>query len=906
MASLPKVVAEMLEAAGMPVPAVAVAAVAVAKRPRPAEEEGEAVERASPPKRARTEPVVFTDEEVRASPFNPEHPKYHSFCDTIQTHLIPYLPPKDAGHLAQQSRGMRECVARSARVSLEQIMHYVKTPELCKLSVELVGSFLKDPFTTATEVMAIVVSTVLNNGDAAVACEIVACIMSQPLLRQRGKTRNTFKLLAMEATLATTWSQRTWSQPLLADDPEVNAVRTIWKMTEAWKVMSTHQCPVVRKAFMLTMKDVQFDPNAAMLNDVGHALTRVLARQAFGPKNHISVGRTRVSGDLLKMMLSSGIVTPISQLAEHRAAFIASIVLSVAELEKDNQDTASEVSAVEFILDTCEFEAAGSDMSETAKCISTTAIEAPILERVRPNVAKSTSRRSSPVTLAIKQGNAASLRSIARLAMAQNISVMAQKRALELAMTRKAFVCLGVLVEEGFAVSPSLLKKTILTHPEAWGAIDRKTAFDTLLTKVEVLAARDRTGLDALVKQFYTPLAATREQGQWNIALKFDVWTATLAGDFLCALWRATDCKGAVRDKVASTVEFRQLVDIVLGAHIFQMFYTIMASMDNPDEFVTKPGAKSLMSRISELFDIQWRCTDVFQPATDTGTPMVPPLQAGEKGPMYGIKFDAWLVGAVLPRIAATSWKAVQLMITMDPTCASCVASGVVHTDNFIRLIFKIPNPKESTVRDVLRAAVTLDPDTEGDGPIVLLARRVLRWAGMFMFGPMRAKVTPGHVAVLEDLACSAESAAPDGVNEGEDLDVRLAAVMNRMKFLIVTAYDKPLGGVQRLYCEYDGDVNAAILALFDEIEDKSSVIEPTGDIRDVLVYAMSGLAEVDVEQKTVLNTVVTYTACVTLPCVLRLKWVVFRRPISEALPTPWIRNVIRGTRPYVRWWATQ
>ncbi len=893
------------------------------KRPRPQVEEEEDP-LASPAKRARTEPeassggdgtqpepvevFVPTPEEVQLSPFNPEHPKFHMVCTVLETHVIPFLPAQDAGHLAQQSRAMNECVDHSARVCLEQIMHFLRTRELCKRAVGMVERFLKDPFTTATDVMAIVVSSVLNNADADVACEVVSYIMSQPLLRHLGKTRNTFKLLAMEATRDRPWNdasllselQGAWTHGAdgqireSASWPRTNN----WQATEARKVMGAHRCPVVKKTFMRCMKDTETDPQTATLDDVGNALTCVLGRKAFGTKERVPVARTRVSDTLLKLMLSSGIVTPITWLAQHRDAFIASIVVNVAALEADRQDTGPEVSAVDFILDTCEFNASGNDMSETARQLAHTAILAPLIEKVRPNVSKSTSRRSSPITLAIKKGNATSLRSIARLAVSQNVSVMAQKRAMELAMDRKAFVCLRVLVEEGFVVSPSIIKCTILAKREAWGTIDRNTAFDTLLTNVEVLAARERTGLAALVKQFHTPLSVGTIDG----ATAFDTWTAVIAGEFLCAFWRATDCKGAVRDRAASTPEFRELVDIALTVYVFHMLRTA-----GHDALSVSPMAKGLMSRISELFDIQWRCTDVFQPATDSGR--VSTAASAASGPtqrLYGIMFDVWLLSYALPRIAVSSWKIIQLMISMDPTCASCVVASVVYTDNLIRCVFHLPGeepPKENTIRDVLLAAVELDPDTNSDGADVILARRVLRWAGMFKVDPMRAKVTVGHVGVLEELASRVEDTIP--VVE-QDITTRLDAVIRRMHDLLATTYEKPLGGVQRLYCEYGGDVDAAMLDLYDQLEDKRSTVEPTGDIRDVLVYAMSGPKEVDVDQKTILDTVVKYTACVTLPCVSRLRWLVTTGAVSETLPTPWIRNVLRGTRPYVRWWATQ
>ncbi len=876
------------------------------KRPRPQGEEGEPL--ASPAKRARAEVFVPTPEKVQESPFNPEHSKYHMICTVLQTHIIPYLSPKDAGHLALQSRGMRECVEAAARVCLEQIMHYLQTRELCKRAVAMVERFLKDPFTSATDVMAIVISAVLDNADATVACEVVSYIMSQPLLRHLGKTRNTFKLLAEEATRDRPWNDRRayslttgWNLSAAGNVLETTTwPRTNnWQATEARTVMAAHKCPVVKKTFMLCMKDTETDSATATLDDVGTALTCVLGHKAFGRKERTPRARTRVSDDLLKLMLSSGIVTPISWLAENRDTFIAAIVVNVAALEAEKQDTAPEVSAVEFILDTCEFNASGNNMSETARQLAYTAIAAPLIEKIRPNVAKSSSRRSSPVTLAIKKGNATSLRSIARLAVSQNISVMAQKRAMELAMERKAFVCLRVLVEEGFVVSPSIIKSTILARREAWGTIDRNTAFDTLLTNVDVLAARERTGLAALVKQFHAPLST----GTLDGATAFDTWTALIAGEFLCAFWRATDCKGAVRDRAASSVEFRELVDITLTVYVYQMLRAV-----EQDVFAASPTAKAMMSRISELFDIQWRCTDVFQPATDSGRAAVAAStnEATQRGPMYGIMFDVWLISYALPRVAVLSWKIMQLMISMDPTCASCVVSSVVHTDNLIRCIFNLPgndSPKMGTVKDVLLAAVELDPDTGSDGADVLLARRVLRWAGMFKVEPMRAKVSFGHVDVLEELAGRVEDTVPV---VGQNIHTRLDAVIHRMCDLLITKYEKPLGGVQRLYSEFKGDVDAAMLDLYSELEDKSSTVEPTGDIRDVLIYAMSGPKEVDVDQKTILDTVVKYTACVTLPCVTRLRWLVTTGALSETLPTPWIRNVLRGTKPYVRWWATQ
>jgi hypothetical protein len=851
---------------------------------------------------------------------DPDHPLFGSVVNAFE-YVVWYLSPKDCANLARQSHALRDCVVLFGTVCFKQLAYTMSTPPLAYSALPLFDRFLRQPWTTTTDVFALVVTAVLHNANVDVAQHVLSRITEAPIPRS-AQTRSTFKALARHALDATAWTEvcdigdelpgtdPTWLEvydiddggeiPRAEEDTEFSfqpGREAMWQTTQVFSDMENYPCEIVKSAFKEILVDMQADTASATLSGFSSNLCHVLGSTPVHKNGPSPVAHTRISGVLLKTLVSSGIVTPFVWMAENQDTFISSIVRNIARLEADGvKDTRPELEAIDFIVATCAF-SNSNELPETACELASTKINANLLQKLRPNVGNwslKNSSKASPLRIAIVKNNVDALCWIARLAVAQNASATTQKRAVELAMTRKAFPCLRILVEEGFMVTSSLLKNTVIENKDAWGTADRKKAFDAIFTNIEVTAARTRTGIEPLVKYLTTALNLKFE----STHVSCEAWPATVAGDFLSALWSSTDGrKSAVRAKIASTPDFRKLVDYTLVGHIQLILYGMLLMEQQPPD---QDRAKmALLDRISELFDIQKRCTSAYQPSAERTS------NSAETFDPTGVSFDMWLVNHMLPSIAMLDWKTVQELATMIPEIAACVVTTVVHTDEMFHSIATRGFLKEAgspaLLREILLSAAKLDPDDQGDGEEILLLRRVLRWAGVFKADERfrNTDYTRKHVAVLESLA-SIESDTESG-----DVVQRLDHIINTIQAQFAQ-HDPPtpIGGVQRLYTEYDGDVNAALTDLYEKRENKRPMIEPTGDLREILIYAMASSKHIELDQRTVLETVVKYSACVTLPCVTNLTWVVTNSNLSKTAPTPWIRDVLRGTRSHVRWWV--
>lgn len=880
--------------------------------------------------------------------FDPAGPVTTVIMEVFSKHLLPFLTEKELVNLSLVSKNFCEIVKMCGRVSLRQILYVLRNPNFGKDAVVMFDRFALRPSITSLDMFAVFCIATIQNYNVSIAERVVETI-ARARLTSVGKTRSLYMALLHHAVKQTPWSDV--SQGLAVSDrnaesesasasaststnDELFAFRNFDK-TESFTVGAAAGCEHASEAFKHSLRDIVWSQHVQNDQRFAESFTSAIG-QCSSQSTHITA-HTRVSRTLLKLLVSSGAMS-VSWLAENMDSVISSIIKSIELLENSGEtDLHNELDAIDFIVSTCAFKHSN-DLPRTAcalaatKCKTVHAPETNLLQKLRPNVGNWSKidqkvSPSPPIRIAITHNNVDALRTLCSLAKAQDITTTSEKRLVEYAMKRKAFQCLSILIEEGFALTPGLFRNTVIEQRGAWPASERKKAFSALFRSVETLVARQRQGIEPILDYFTETVNMNFEPQK----ITCDIWAVTVAGDFLVSLWQSMDAsiraswsktssKGlapssSLCTRIASMSSFRKLVDFVLIGHIHHIYYGLVLGKLNSDSDSAAGNATDtparaeqctlLIDRIAELFDIQKRCTSAYQPSVVKAGAPVTPFEA------TGVGFDIMLQACVLPTIASLDWNSAMQLATMVPAIKSCFVVLTVHTDELVRFMakHKLVSRTEDmgTLAKVLDFAVENDPDDENDGRNVLAVRRIMRWAGMFKHDAHFAGWPSVKLVEMLVERTAFYTGTPAETLLSQSMDNMLNTIISASDRFLCSHNDSPrIGGVQLVYTKYSGDVSRALIALYEELEDKRPVIEPTDEIREVLVYGMASGKSVNLTQDSVLKTVVNYTSCITLPCAVTTKWLVIPQNAPRDVPTPWIRDALRGVQPYVRWWMTQ
>ena len=605
-----------------------------------------------------------------------------------------------------------------------------------------------------------------------------------------------------------------------------------------------------------------------------------------------ALGCSRMSPDLLHAAMLYGVyptdVTTAPHVTDDAMYSICTMVCNLQSLAVD-VDIAYDMSAVMCLLGMPGVaEAAAPFLSAplTGDMVATRPVLAPLIPDFVDaglRIVGRTANGKSLVMKAVNAANANGLRRLAPLALAEGLTRGLQIQAVRNTVTSRDWSSLRILVNSGFCVAATCLADLVesktqwFLNPHA-----RLRCMTALIGNVYALVT-EPARIAAVVN-------ALHEQHSHG--------ATQAASEFICTVWRKAKKEHAmhVTIQLAAHPSFCDAVElgIVQQMALLESIARGMTREQHQSIGIDYPPCRDLgnIERHSGSYKLVISSLHKLEELRSYAL-IVRPVASVDV-------LRARALHSFVPEVSRLNWPLMVRIAEGANVMKHCLTAAVVHTDDLICAMFGrglLDNSEAaigargasliragiptSMIRSVLIMAEGGSMSSENAYP--RMARRLLRWCAMLRCAIIPfVHVTTAHMWRLRQM--TTELVAKAGLSENDTDDGSgtvpfdkttwrdaLSTMIRDLTVLAVQASDDPgLGPIERLFCEYSGDLSTMLQQDSGVRTGLQPGTAPTGDAHEVLSYCVSSVCinVGDTVPKAVMDVVVSNTLGVNVACI--------------------------------------